>query len=929
MGKLERKVLNVKTVYVRASRKILGPNAVRELLVFVAFLILTIAMTWPWVMHLRDAASDAGDPYYVAWNLWWDYHQTFTDPLRLFHANIFYPYSYTLAFSEHNYGSAIFCFPLFAIGLRPLTVTGIATLLGFAFSAYGAFRLTRTLTESTGIAWVSGIAFGFVPYRFGQLAHLMYLSSGWIPILLEALVLFMRRRSWGSATWLGVSFFLNALTSVHWFVLTLIPLGLTILLMLIRNGGWRDTRIWFRGLSALTVAALSLIPFLLPYVRVANLYGFTRSVEEARFFSARLIHWFVPSFRNRMWHGLNAQARAGEKELFPGFVPLLLMLASVFLVRARGDNDNLELRRIRSGRVAILLDLVIINCGVLFVTISGYGFFKLRILGVYLFRLYNPYIVLAIGGVALIARLMLAYPVLLTGPTQGSLLASIRSERRSDAFWIGIIWTVTGFAGSLGMNCLFYRTLYEFVPFFRSIRVPARWAMICYVGLVILAGLGTSQLAQLLGRHWCRVKPVAVYVIIAAALLVEQRVAPLELIRGAVDPDALTMWFKQTPMAGGIVELPSGYGLMQNYGYVLRAADHGRPLVTAVSGFPPVIPQQIQSLTEASPIPGSFLDLLESIPCSYLVIHNKFLDPAKRLDMQRIVGQGILLGRLRYIRTYGEGDDLYSVTKTEPNVVSEATLPFQLPPDLEPNWATTTELPPAMDDADTFVRTQYHDVLGREADSEGLRYWSDQIQRCGPSAACLAEWRLNVAAAFFLSNEFQETALFIHAFYRGILGRQAVYEEFVQDREELARLSNIDIAKSKLLQRWVNSSKFAPVYPLALNTNQFVDTLLKRVKDSSGVDLNEKRQQLLSQMESGRARETVVREVIEDPALSRAEYNRTFVLMLYFAYLKRDPDPTGYRFWLEKLDRDGPKAYRPLVRSFITSKEYVSRFAVR
>ena len=35
-------------------------------------------------MHLRDAVSDPGDPYMIAWTLWWDYHQTFHDPLHLF-----------------------------------------------------------------------------------------------------------------------------------------------------------------------------------------------------------------------------------------------------------------------------------------------------------------------------------------------------------------------------------------------------------------------------------------------------------------------------------------------------------------------------------------------------------------------------------------------------------------------------------------------------------------------------------------------------------------------------------------------------------------------------------------------------------------------------------------------------------------------------
>ena len=100
--------------YLRAQHR---PRWLRECLVFVGFLALTALMTWPWVLHLRDAVADTGDSYAFAWTLWWDYHQTFHDPRHLFDATIFYPYKNTLAFGENDYGIALLFFPLFA--LRP------------------------------------------------------------------------------------------------------------------------------------------------------------------------------------------------------------------------------------------------------------------------------------------------------------------------------------------------------------------------------------------------------------------------------------------------------------------------------------------------------------------------------------------------------------------------------------------------------------------------------------------------------------------------------------------------------------------------------------------------------------------------------------------------------------------------------------------
>src|SRR5204862_6759675 len=114
----------------------------------------------------------------------------------------------------------------------------------------------------------------FIPYRFEQLPHLNYLWAGWIPLLLEALVLFVRTRSWKHAAWLGVAFLMNGLSCVDWFVLSLIPLGLSFLVLAFRQDAWSDRKLWLRSFTALTLASLGLLPFLIPYTHAAALYGF-------------------------------------------------------------------------------------------------------------------------------------------------------------------------------------------------------------------------------------------------------------------------------------------------------------------------------------------------------------------------------------------------------------------------------------------------------------------------------------------------------------------------------------------------------------------------------------------------------------------------------------------------------------------------------
>ena len=70
----------------------------------------------------------------------------------------------------------------------------------------------------------------------------------------------------------------------------------------------------------------------------------------------------------------------------------------------------------------------------------------------------------------------------------------------------------------------------------------------------------------------------------------------------------------------------------------------------------------------------------------------------------------------------------------------------------------------------------------------------------------------------------------------------------------------------------------------------------------------------------------MLRNLTENAALSAAIYNPSFVLMEYFGYLRRNPDPPGYDFWLSILNTE-PNNFRGMVCAFVTSAEYQHRFS--
>jgi hypothetical protein len=72
---------------------------------------------------------------------------------------------------------------------------------------------------------------------------------------------------------------------------------------------------------------------------------------------------------------------------------------------------------------------------------------------------------------------------------------------------------------------------------------------------------------------------------------------------------------------------------------------------------------------------------------------------------------------------------------------------------------------------------------------------------------------------------------------------------------------------------------------------------------------------------SDRVNEQSLREQVESDEAMR---NRSFVILHYFGYLRRDPDPAGVDAWLDLLNRSGDA--KRITEGFITSVEYRQRF---
>jgi predicted extracellular nuclease len=235
-----------------------------------------------------------------------------------------------------------------------------------------------------------------------------------------------------------------------------------------------------------------------------------------------------------------------------------------------------------------------------------------------------------------------------------------------------------------------------------------------------------------------------------------------------------------------------------------------------------------------------------------------------------------------------------------------------------------------LDLAEYFVRQQYVDLLGREPDEGGFNYWSDQINQCGGDSGCVSAQRRDVAAAFFIEREFQQTGSFIYDMYAGALGRKPAFAEYSADRQQVIGGPTLEAEKTTFAQSFVQRAEFVQKYQANTRADSFVDALIQNAQ-TSGVDLSSERASLINAYNGAgstiESRASVMRAIADNATFKQAQYNPAFVLTEYFAYLRRDVDQGGYDFWLNVLNNGDPGNYRGMVCSFVTSTEYQRRFS--
>ena len=261
-----------------------------------------------------------------------------------------------------------------------------------------------------------------------------------------------------------------------------------------------------------------------------------------------------------------------------------------------------------------------------------------------------------------------------------------------------------------------------------------------------------------------------------------------------------------------------------------------------------------------------------------------------------------------------------------------------------------------IDDPEFFVKQHYLDFLSRQPDQSGWDFWTNQITVCGTDVGCNEVRRINVSVSFFLSIEFQQTGYLVYRIYKASFGNLTDIpnapvpikrQEFLPDTQEIGNgvivnqgnwQQQLEANNQAFTLEFVQRARFTAAFPTTMTPAQIVDKLFSNAGVTpSSTDRNAAIAEFGSAATTGdvAARSRALRDVAENATLNAQEFNKAFVLMEYFGYLRRNPydapestlDYSGFNFWLNKLNSFGGNYINAeMVKAFLSSIEYRQRF---
>ena len=333
-----------------------------------------------------------------------------------------------------------------------------------------------------------------------------------------------------------------------------------------------------------------------PYRQGTELYGLRSDLDEVARYSAHASDWLIGGLGPAFYRSWIIDVTADpERWLFPGV--MLTLLSLLFLLSWRRTSSGEVETGTRNWSVRLAMAAAIL----------------LALIGVYRVVHRPPG---SNGPSYLLAACVVA--VLSISVYARSRLGTYNVRNLLERSWwkpeeiLCLTLILLGFIGSLGVHSFLHPALSDLTSLFAGIRAPARWAVVSYLGMVLIAGRAIDR--------WFEAPRLRlpVQALVLALVLLELWPAPIKYQLLAERRPEVYEWLS-TCDSPVIAELP----ILQEreYLYLLGETLHQSPTINGTSGFEPPTHEKLRKMANSEPIPDEFVAALRDLDVSLLILH--------------------------------------------------------------------------------------------------------------------------------------------------------------------------------------------------------------------------------------------------------------------------------------------------------------------
>jgi hypothetical protein len=604
--------------------------------VLLAFAALTLVLTYPLSIDPGGRVlAVAADTDLFIWTLAWDAHALLAQPLSLFDANIYYPQSRTLAYSENLIGASMFSAPVWWATGNGVLAMNVAALASCALCGAGAWLLARRAGLSMSAAFLAGVVFAFAPPRFLRLPQLHLTMIQWVPFALAFLHSYLdggRRRDLRLA---ALFFSLQALSSGHGAVFAAVA-GAALIAYRITLGEHVDIARRVRDLGVAGVVLL--LPSLLvtlPYLSVQREMQLRRSLADASTWTVSAVSFLAsPTHVHEFILSQVTDRRINDEAwayLFPGYLPLILAAAAL-LPTSRPSPSVRALHGSVWSRLALALEVISVAALAALVYVMAVGPIRWRIgdWTILSVRDTTRVAVLLAVGIAGRAALIRRAPFGFRGRFVHwrDQTRAWRDVRRRDARLFYALLAVLTVWLSASPPIGLWPAVY-WLPGFNFIRVASRFTLLGVLCLAVLAAFGFDRLAAGLT---VRRRMVAASVV-CALLVAEFADIPLATTSYGVPAAAADVWLDRQAKPFSVVEVPvptahEGGEERRQTAYMLHSMAHWQKTVHGYSGLRPALHYELFRQLRLFP-DETTLARLSALGVDYVVVHIDLYPPGE------------------------------------------------------------------------------------------------------------------------------------------------------------------------------------------------------------------------------------------------------------------------------------------------------------